>query len=732
MKGRDILLLIQVDFLPSLEITIDQTIFLSILALVLFVPLPGSCSAVDDPIYIGVLLPLSGTEGEPLLDALMLGLEHVNGGGGIGGRPLELILHDTNSGDLQTYAEDLVHDPRIQVVIGPFSSDNIFQIADLFADYDKILISPTATSDEVYRAFAETGTVWRTATNDEEIISVVMQHLSSYNTKNVALLSVNNTYGRTFYDWVPFWAIETGITITGSEEYSAIEEIPDAVRRLCRNNPDFLIFITPTISGRYISAACDTLRELNVSTHLYLFFPNVDEHGEIWDTPDAGTLQRLFVSGMWNLEMRSPSSVRLPDNTLILMSKSWDQDFYQEFKTVSNIIRADYVTETYDALLAAAGVMARYTAYPKKSPMNAAKTVLTNGTGDPLPRTKEGFQVAYNLILNGESPIITGATGPLTFRPEGVDRLTPGYGLYRIEGGVVVPDSVEYKGLIKSGEIRDLTGNVSHQSSEVFEPPMNGDFWAVIGAFSRDWVNYRHQADALTMYKYLKERGVSDDHIILLVYDDIPEDQRNKKLGEVYHTPVEEEVRKWANPDYIGDTVNKQKLRDILSGNAMNNTVPLLQSDENSTVLLYLSSHGAQGGNLVFSGGREIVTPDEFSSCIDEMAKKKRFKRMLVVLESCFSEATALPVQTPGVIVMSASASNETSKSTTYDSYLGVWLSDEFTNQLISALRTADPSMSLQDLYLQVYRNVRSSHPRITFTGSLPDIPARTFFGGIL
>lgn len=729
---RDILILIQVESLPSWEISIVQIIFFSNLAFLVLVTLSGSCSAVDEPIYIGVLLPLSGTEGEPLLDALMLGLEQVNGGGGIGGRPIELILHDTNSGDLQIYAEDLVHDPRIQVVIGPFSSDNLFKIADLFADYEKILISPTATSDEVYRAFAETGTVWRTATNDEEIISVVMQHLSSYNTKNVALLSVNNTYGRTFYDWVPFWALETGITITGSEEYSETEEIPDAIRRLCRNNPDYLIFITPTISGRYISSACDTLKELKSSTHLYLFFPNVDEQGEIWDTPDAETLQKLLVSGMWNLDMRSTNSIRLPDNTLILMSKSWDQDFFQDFKTVSNITRADYVTETYDALLAAAGVMARCTAYPKKSPMNAAETVLTNGTGDPLPRTKEGIQTALNQILNGQNPIITGATGPLTFRPEGVDRLTPGYGLYHIEGGVVVPDSMEYKGLVKSGETCDMPGNSSHQSSGVNQTTPNGDFWAVIGAFSRDWVNYRHQADALTMYQYLKGRGVSDDHIILMVYDDIPEDQRNKKLGEVYHTPGEEEVRKWANPDYIGNTVSKQMLRDVLFGTTMNNSGPLLQSDANSTVLLYLSSHGAPGGNLVFSGGSEIVSPDEFSSFIDEMAKEKKFGRMLVVLESCFSEATALHVHTPGVIIMSASASNETSKSTTYDSYLGAWLSDEFTKQLISVLLNADPSISLQDLYLQVYRNVRSSHPRITYTGSLPDIPARSFFGGSL
>ena len=128
----------------------------------------------------------------------------------------------------------------------------------------------------------------------------------------------------------------------------------------------------------------------------------------------------------------------------------------------------------------------------------------------------------------------------------------------------------------------------------------SSDFWAVIGAFSRDWTNYRHQADALTMYEFLKDRGVPDDHIILLVYDDIPSDKRNSKPGEVYHTPGEEEVRKRANPDYIGDQVNKQMLMDLLSGIPLHNEKPLLQSDKNSTVLIYLSSHGDPGGNLIF------------------------------------------------------------------------------------------------------------------------------------
>jgi len=224
------------------------------------------------------------------------------------------------------------------------------------------------------------------------------------------------------------------------------------------------------------------------------------------------------------------------------------------------------------------------------------------------------------------------------------------------------------------------------------------------------------------MYTFLKEKGVPDEHIILLVYDDIPQDRKNKKPGEVYHTPGEEEVRKQASPDYIGDNVNKQMLMDVLLGTGIQNDRPLLTLNENSTVLLYLSSHRADGS--------ELVSPEEMSSIFDNMANNKRFGRMLVIIESCFSGAIAATVTTPDVLVLAASARDETSKSATYDSELSNWLSDEFTKELISLLRSSDPPYTIRQLYQQLYYNVRSSHPSITKGNVSLDIPVHVFFGG--
>jgi len=481
--------------------------------------------ADTEPVYIGVLLPLSGPEGQPLYDAITLARDQINAGGGIGGRPVEFILRDTRLGDIMTYADYFVHDPRIRVVIGPYTSDEVFQVSEVFMKNHRVLISPTASSDEIYRAYAGTGAVWRTIANDGETTAVMMEHIKSHGGKNVSMLTINSSYGETFYDWIPYWAIEQGIAIRGAETYNSTEEIPDAVGRLLTDNPDFLIFVHSG-EGSEIQEVIRTLKKVTNPPRLYLIYPDIDSDSRVWERADSETLQALLDSGLWKIDTVSTLSTKVPDDTLILMQKPWDSTFSEEYQAIAHGDTSGYVPEAYDAVLAGAQVMARFTAFPDVSPKTAALTVLTKGTGEPLPRTVQGIQTALTSILAGETPILTGATGPLTFREEGTDRLIPWYETYQIQEGMVREDPIVYQRTAKS-DIGITTGT---DESENPVPDSNlhpsGEFWAVIGGLSRSWENYRHQADALTMYQQVRSQGVPDDHIILLVYDDIPTDSK--------------------------------------------------------------------------------------------------------------------------------------------------------------------------------------------------------------
>ncbi len=683
-----------------------------------------------EPVYIGVLLPLTGITGLPLLDALNYGVDQINSGGGIEGRPVRLICRDTMSGNLQTYAKELALDPRISVVIGPFLSDELFEISDLFIRNQKVLVSPSASSDEIFRAFAGTGNVWRTTTNDRDITSAIMQHLSAHQAQSVALLSPNTTEGKTFYDWIPFWAIETGINLTECIEYSSSDEIASDISKIDESNPDYIIFVD-TGSSLDIQTVLTTLKNGNSSSHLYLIQPNVNKYGYIEEKSEALMID-VLLGGLGKVIHTSSISVPLPDDTLLLMSPSPDSDFVDGFTEFSGKESSYFVPEVYDALLVSAEIMCRFNANPSKSPMDAANTILLNENGMITPRTKFGIQSAFKIIQKGNVPVMTGATGLLTFASEGTDRKTPWYQTYLVKDEFVYEDPVFFQSLEKQEHSSD---ELPVQSSETMgqekTTSVEGEFWAVIGGLTEDWINYRHQADALTMYQLVKEHGVPDDHIILLVYDDIPFHPRNSKPGEVYHIPDVEEVRNTAIPDYTGSLVNKQTIEDILTGTNTFSKNPVLGSDENATVLVYFASHGAEGGQLILGNGEERISSYELSSIINKMRQNKKFGRMLVILESCFSKATAAEVTTPGVLIMTASEKDETSKSDTYDSDLSNWISDEFSNNLISILRKSDNSLSVSELYKETFREVRSSHPSIVNNNNSFSLhtPVSVFFG---
>jgi phosphatidylinositol glycan class K len=59
--------------------------------------------------------------------------------------------------------------------------------------------------------------------------------------------------------------------------------------------------------------------------------------------------------------------------------------------------------------------------------------------------------------------------------------------------------------------------------------------WAVLVCTSRYWFNYRHMANTLSLYRTVKRLGVPDDHIILMLADDVACNARNSYPAQVFN-----------------------------------------------------------------------------------------------------------------------------------------------------------------------------------------------------
>lgn len=51
--------------------------------------------------------------------------------------------------------------------------------------------------------------------------------------------------------------------------------------------------------------------------------------------------------------------------------------------------------------------------------------------------------------------------------------------------------------------------------------------WAVLVCGSKKYSNYRHHADVGHAYQILRRGGIAQDHIITMMYNDVPFDETN-------------------------------------------------------------------------------------------------------------------------------------------------------------------------------------------------------------
>jgi len=116
-------------------------------------PAPGSPSAPPPAIPgvpVGVFLPLSGAQeafGQAALAGMKLAAARWNAGGGISGKPVDLIIRDTESHpDLAASAvRELIEKEKVVAVLGEITSDSSMKAAPVAAELGIPMISPGST-----------------------------------------------------------------------------------------------------------------------------------------------------------------------------------------------------------------------------------------------------------------------------------------------------------------------------------------------------------------------------------------------------------------------------------------------------------------------------------------------------------------------------------------------------------------------------------------------------------
>ena len=310
---------------------------------------------------------------------------------------------------------------------------------------------------------------------------------------------------------------------------------------------------------------------------------------------------------------------------------------------------------------------------------------------------------AFQTVRNRDYRHITGVSGPLAFESQThICQLGTTYSTWTYMDGKYVETGRFSRQLSGS----DLWNWTTTQIDDPYDPyaadlpyPLLQDQFAVVIATSTGQSNYRHQADALAQYQMLKGFGYDDDHIILILEDDLG--------SNVHVTPGGENLRPGAVIDYKTSRVTAEDLRNIFSGTVTERTPEVIKGGPGTNVFLFWSGHGAR--DEVLRWADDDLKAETFRGFLE--AAQGHYRKLLAVMETCYSGSVGEGMRgISGVLLLTAAAPGETSHADVLEG--NIYLSNAFTRVFREEVE-ANPHINLYELYSRVARHTTASHAMI-------------------
>lgn len=679
-----------------------------------------------EPVKVGVLLPLTGDAASGYDEALSFARDEINRAGGVRGRPVELVFQDTGTippGALDAprrtweMAKLFLADPDIDVVIGADTDEVTFGLVPSFIKTGKVLISPVAAGAELSRAFAHSGFLRRTIASDAARAELMLLLAKRTGAQTVSVLATSSMRSATFFDWIPYHAEQLGLEVNKSVRTGPGDpDCANAVEQVQASGaPDVLFLLADTTT----QAECMVrkARELMPESRLFLNEPS--------------RLSGLFAA----LGPLAEGIVGISSEPTLQRAAgpTFDDAFVAKFGHAP----PHFAAHTFDALALAAYGLARAQG-GKGAQLVAAFDAVVEAKGEVTAWNGDGMARAFALIEAGDAPPdVTGAAGALSFSAQFPIEATSGtFALWQVRGGVqhwdeiqLGPNTISFpKNYLSSDEHRNpfeeapafALRSVVRDEDTGYVPAERQGAWAFIAALSGGMDNYRHQADALNMYQVLKARGFTDDHIVLVLADDLATAATNPQPGTVSETADGRNLRTAdVEVDYRLDGLTPGALLNILKGKKTDETPKVIESTANDDVFVYWVGHGGGTGMLVGDSAHvgeavagPFVTPWAFASALQEKFDSSGYRQMVVVMDSCHAGVMGQPALPPGTLLITGAAPNENSYATNYSASTNIWHADGFSDAIAARITDA-PTSTLVDLYEETYLRVRGSHPRL-------------------
>ena len=176
-----------------------------------------------DPIRVGSFLAVTGGAsflGDPELKTLQMYVEEINAGGGVDGRPIELVHYDTggNAKDAVGFAKRLIKKDRVDLIVGGSTSGSTLA-AMPEVEKNKIPFISLAGSVKIIDPVQKW--VFKMPHTDRMAAAKIYEDMKKRGISKIALISGSGGFGKSGRAQSLALAPEYGIEVVSDESYGA-------------------------------------------------------------------------------------------------------------------------------------------------------------------------------------------------------------------------------------------------------------------------------------------------------------------------------------------------------------------------------------------------------------------------------------------------------------------------------------------------------------------------------
>ncbi|MCQ2064146.1 MAG: ABC transporter substrate-binding protein [Fibrobacter sp.] len=610
----------------------------------------------------------------------------------------EYEWYDENTVNIDSVSRALAKREDIFAIVGPRKSSNVDIAASNCARTGKTLFAPTATSAEIIRKYAHKKWFWALSETDITQSELLIAQAQAYGAKKISLLSSDGIIGKTFVDWFAFQAKELGVEIGKIHTYNGAENLETTAKAAMDDESDIVI-VAP---------------EKKEDVEVILQARQKSRNKPILQFSDVAFAPAILTyEGSEGIEGTS-------------MYADPESGFQIAYEVQFGEVPVNSEAQVYDALLILAFAETDIL-NGNASDLDEAIThvVADSAKSEYIAWDYEGMSRAMAGIASGDYYNIRGASGKLNFDSENGSVVTQSiYCHWMIYEGKFLP--LEYISATGSNRTSATLASWNWNATKMqkfneggkFTYPEHKSNYALLVAASKTWENYRHQADILNVYQILKYLGYDDDHIVLIMEDDLAENPQNPHMGEVRRHDGQN-LYVDVNVDYKLKDLESGDIVKILMGQKSSRLKHVIDADSSTDVLVYWSGHGAP--NFLAWGEKSAFTYNQMETALKELHESAKYRKMLWLIEACFSAsvcAAAEDSEIPGVMCITAANENETSKADVYNNDYGIYMTNRFTEILTGLLSEVvakkqageTPDMLFSDIYYYLFKYTLGSH----------------------